>query len=132
MFLYKAHAVGAIPTEKFSEMTELMCRFVTTLKSAATDEEHIASKFAKLLERLWFRRANTSAPGSHLQSGIVNDRLIGTEISGLIGSDLAGGQIPQYDELILPEFDCADPIDALFAMPPVFPMDQAGFFGYGN
>ncbi|CAH0058149.1 unnamed protein product [Clonostachys solani] len=132
VFLYKAHAVGAIPTEKFSEMTELMCRFVTTLKSAGMDEEHIASKFAKLLERLWFRRANTSTPGSHLQSGVVNERLNGTDISALMGSDLAGGQILQYDELILPEFDCADPIDTLFAMPPVFPMDQAGFFGYGT
>ncbi|VUC29278.1 unnamed protein product [Clonostachys rosea] len=132
VFLYKAHAVGAIPTEKFSEMTELMCRFITTLKNAAMDDGHIASKFARLLERLWFRRANTSAPGSHSQSAVVNDRLNGTDISGLMGSDLAGGQILQYDELVLPEFDCTDPIDALFAMPPVFPMDQAGFFGYGT
>ena len=131
VFLYKAHAVGAVRPERHAQLKALMRKFISVFMAAAVDENHIASRYAELLERLWFRRSKSPATGNHgdtecperetRDAGITNPL-------GMIGPDVGVGQLLWCDDIGLQPFDYTDNIDALFAMPLVLPSDQTGAF----
>ncbi|KAF4993445.1 hypothetical protein FDECE_13395 [Fusarium decemcellulare] len=127
VFLYKAHACGAISSGKHVHTASLMERFISVLKVAAVDENHIAARYARLLDRLWFRRALNTMANNNADTtdpGLRNSGVIDT-LSAL--ADVNGVQIPLFDDLGLQPFDCTDTMDGLFAMPSVISWDPSSF-----
>lgn len=129
VFLYKAHAVGAICQERHTQLKTLMRKFISVFMAAAVDENHIASRYAELLESLWFRRNKPAAVGN--RGGTEHPEMENGDVSitnslGMMGPDV---NLLWYDDIALQPFDYTDNIDALFAMPPVFPSDQTGALG---
>lgn len=125
VFLFKAHAAGAISSGKHFETSALMQRFISVLRTAAVDDNHIASRYAELLNRLWFHRPDVT------MSRNLNPDSTNTEPShtglvdplSMLSSDATCGQM-LFDDIGLQPFDCTDTMDTLFAMPPaVFPWD---------
>ena len=129
VFLFKAHASGAISSGRYAQTISLVRSFITFLSAAAVDENHTASKYAKLLERLWFHRPDTALLGVENMENVNLDQRNPGHIdpSSMLGLDLDGSQIPFFEDIGLPSFDCADTMDGLFAMPPVFGWDQSNF-----
>jgi hypothetical protein len=128
VFLYKAHACGAISSGKHVHTASLMERFISVLKTAAVDESHIAARYARLLDRLWFRRAHRLASVDDSQSSNPELRNPGVVVDTLSTlADLNGGQMPFFDDLGLQPFDCTDTMDGLFAMPSVVSWDPSSF-----
>jgi hypothetical protein len=58
VFLFKAHAFGAISNESHRHSTALVRTFIFRLKAAATGEQHIAYRYSKLLSSQWFKDAS--------------------------------------------------------------------------
>lgn len=52
MFLFKAFSYGAINEEEHVQSIELVQSFVTKLSQAASSDQHIASRYSKLLQSL--------------------------------------------------------------------------------
>ncbi|KAL2670768.1 hypothetical protein Neosp_014570 [[Neocosmospora] mangrovei] len=128
VFLYKAHACGAISSGKHVHTASLMERFISVLKTAAVDENHIAARYARLLDRLWFRRAHRLTNVDDSQSSNPELRNPGAVVDTLSTlADLNGGQMPLFDDLGLQPFDCTDTMDGLFAMPSVVSWDASSF-----
>ena len=78
--------------------------------------------------RLWFHRpdavfADENAENSHLDQ--TNSGQL--DSSSLLGLDMDGVQMPFFEDIGFPTFDCADTMDGLFSMPPVFGWDQSNF-----
>ncbi|KAF4963493.1 hypothetical protein FSARC_8502 [Fusarium sarcochroum] len=129
VFLYKAHACGAISSGKHVHVASLMGRFISVLKAAAVDENHIAASYARLLDRLWFRRAPSSSMNNENMDNInheMGDPVMGDTLSTL-GTDVTMAQIPFFDDLGLQAFDCTDTMDGLFSMPSVASWDPTAF-----
>lgn len=89
-----------------------MRRFIAALAAAAVDESHIASRYARLLHRLWFPRPD---PADEAPTGRDPGP---AELSAV---SLGGWPAP-VDEPV-PPLDGVE-IDDLFAMLPVFPWDS--------
>lgn len=106
-----------------------MQRFTSALKLAAVDENHIASRYAKLLDRLWFRRPETTLAAAgrpeNMNLEITNPGM--SDSLSMLGLDINRTQLTVFDDIGLQPFDCTDTMDGLFAIPPVFPWDQCGF-----
>ncbi|RYC90127.1 hypothetical protein BFJ63_vAg7068 [Fusarium oxysporum f. sp. narcissi] len=130
VFLYKAHACGAISSGKHTHLACLMGRFISVLKVAAVHEKHIAASYARLLEGLWFRRTHTlSVNNENLNN--VNDELGNSAMADTlptVGTDASIAQVPYFDDLGLQSFDCTDTMDGLFSMPSVASWDPISFF----
>ncbi|KAF5572837.1 hypothetical protein FPCIR_14170 [Fusarium pseudocircinatum] len=130
VFLYKAHACGAISSGKHAHVACLMGRFISALKAAAIDENHIAASYARLLERLWFRKAYTLSVNDE-HSDNVNDELGNSVIADTLSTletDASMAQVPSFDDLGLQSFDYTDTLDGLFSMSSVPSWDQIPFF----
>ncbi|KAH6981369.1 hypothetical protein BKA56DRAFT_587154 [Ilyonectria sp. MPI-CAGE-AT-0026] len=129
VFLYKAHASGAISSGQYAQTASLMQRFTSALKLAAVDENHVASRYAKLLDRLWFRRPETTLAAAgrpeNMNLEITNPGM--SDSLPMLGLDINRTQLTVFDDIGLQPFDCTDTMDGLFAIPPVFPWDQCGF-----
>ncbi|KAM0342941.1 hypothetical protein ACHAPU_009059 [Fusarium lateritium] len=129
VFLYKAHACGAISSGKHAHVTSLMGSFISVLKAAAVDENHIAASYARLLDRLWFKRAHGSSMNN---DNMDNSTGLDLENSGMadtfltIGTDDSLVQVPFFDDFGF-QPDCTDVMDGLFAMPLVTSWDPTAF-----
>ncbi|KAF9874289.1 C6 transcription factor [Colletotrichum karsti] len=130
VFLYKAHASGAISSATHAQTAALMRRFIDVLETAATDADHIAAKYAKLLNRLWFQRTeNTtnsrrqrnlddSAEPSAAQEANTLQPFLGED------DDADSNHLPSFDDIGLQPLDWIESIEGLFSMPAAFPWDQ--------
>ncbi|KAL2841823.1 hypothetical protein BJX68DRAFT_257999 [Aspergillus pseudodeflectus] len=58
VFLFKAHAPGAINNEGHQRSTTLVQSFISGLDAAATSEQHIAYRYSKLLSSQWFTKTS--------------------------------------------------------------------------
>ncbi|KAJ5995341.1 hypothetical protein N7481_002318 [Penicillium waksmanii] len=149
VFLFKAHASGAIPQARYAETKSLITRFITHLQSVTPDETHISTRHARLLQRLWFQsvpenNAQDDEPGSLTQNSIAGGAVDGGEAGGggilpfpnlnpgSQGPDFSTGvggiNLNMLDEIGLETFDYVDAVDGFLAMPPVFPYDLSMFF----
>ncbi|CAM1510831.1 Fc.00g083440.m01.CDS01 [Cosmosporella sp. VM-42] len=129
VFLYKTHASVAISAGKHVQTASLMQRFISVLKTAAVDENHIASRYAKLLDRLWFHRTDVALVGNtDAEISNLEYRNLGMmDTICTLGSEITGAQMSLFDDIGLQSFDCTDTMDGLFTIPPVFPWDQYSF-----
>lgn len=62
MFLFKAFSYGAITEEEHIQSVELVQTFVTKLSQAASSDQHIASRYSKLLRSLLRQGPTTGKP----------------------------------------------------------------------
>lgn len=130
VFLYKAHALGAISSGKYSETSSLITQFVETLKRAATNEGHIAYRYAMLIERLWFRRPAHAAVAENESSEFGHDMGqfgMGDPLS-MLPNGLGDMHTPSLEEMGFGNFEGMDTIEGLFSMSGVFPWDTSGAF----
>ncbi|KAK1487239.1 hypothetical protein CCUS01_03583 [Colletotrichum cuscutae] len=132
VFLYKAHAAGAISSGKHAQTASLMRRFVGVLETAATDTDHIASKYAKLLNGLWFHKGGargdaTRSRGSEerVQSDEVDDVNAFNRVDDYDENDDDTSHLPSFDEIGLQPLDWIESVEGLFSMPAPFPWDQS-------
>lgn len=109
-------------------------RFIGLLTEIAVDENHVASRYAKLLQSLWFRRAGAlgdthtadgSIPHTADEPAMGQLPLLGMETNNSHGATL--------DDIGLEPFENMDvcTLDGVFAMPPVFPYDLSAFLNTG-
>ncbi|KAJ5691148.1 hypothetical protein N7488_011883 [Penicillium malachiteum] len=154
VFLFKSHLSGAISPARYQETKKLMHRFISVLTQVSVDENHahIASRYAKLLQRLWFHREEQASnnAGTGVEKGICDQNgqrsaeMNASTSAGVdsdISTDLAGGprsfmdadvygigtQGLAFDYAGLEGLDGVEGLDGLLAMPPVFPYDLSLF-----
>ncbi|KAK2731009.1 hypothetical protein CKAH01_09267 [Colletotrichum kahawae] len=133
VFLYKAHASGAVSSGKHAQTANLMRRFIGVLEIAATDADHIAAKYAKLLSSLWFHRSDSSANAARKRnsgSNVHADQL--QEVNAMQTysnevDDAESSHLPSFDEIGLQPLDWIESVEGLFSMPAAFPWDQPIF-----
>ncbi|KAL3295560.1 transcriptional activator [Colletotrichum asianum] len=130
VFLYKAHASGAVSSGKHAQTANLMRRFIGVLEIAATDADHIAAKYAKLLNGLWFHRSDSSADatrkrnsGSNIHSDEFQEVNAVQTYSNEV-DDADSNHLPSFDEIGLQPLDWIESVEGLFSMPAAFPWDQ--------
>ncbi|KAF4826072.1 hypothetical protein CGCTS75_v009593 [Colletotrichum tropicale] len=133
VFLYKAHASGAVSSGKHAQTANLMRRFIGVLEIAATDADHIAAKYAKLLNGLWFHRSDSSADatrkrnsGSNAHSDELQEVNAVQTYSNEV-DDADSNHLPSFDEIGLQPLDWIESVEGLFSMPAAFPWDQPIF-----
>ncbi|KAF4861102.1 hypothetical protein CGCSCA2_v004811 [Colletotrichum siamense] len=133
VFLYKAHASGAVSSGKHAQTANLMRRFIGVLEIAATDADHIAAKYAKLLNGLWFHRSDSSADatrkrnsGSNVHSDEFQEVNAVQTYSNEV-DDADSNHLPSFDEIGLQPLDWIESVEGLFSMPAAFPWDQPIF-----
>ncbi|CAG9992937.1 unnamed protein product [Clonostachys byssicola] len=63
VFLYRAHSLGALSEEAHQRSTKLVREFLTKLEAAASSEQHIASRYRKLVSSLWFQEETEPLEG---------------------------------------------------------------------
>ncbi|KAF7521833.1 hypothetical protein G7054_g12334 [Neopestalotiopsis clavispora] len=120
VFIFKARVAGAISNENHEKFVEMMRRFVSSLNRATTGDRHIASRYSKLLQRLWFDKT-ASMPQDPDTS---HQDLLSSP--GPIGPSLGTSTDPltTADSLGLQYFDFMDSTEGLFSMPLIPPMEQ--------
>lgn len=125
VFLYKAHASGAIPQSRYEHTISLIQSFITVLQTAAINENHIASRYARLLHDLWFHHPH-SPPEDQIpdSSGIRSnaDTPFGA-IDGPIVDASHGASLLEDIGVGSDALEGAEWMDGLFSMPPAFPYD---------
>ncbi|KIL88547.1 hypothetical protein FAVG1_07792 [Fusarium avenaceum] len=130
VFLYKAHACGAISSGNHTHITSLMERFISVLKAAAVDDNHIAAAYAKLLDRLWFRRTH----GLSMSNDITNNNTelgLGdqevTDSPSTLPIDTNMSQMSFFDDFGFQPLEYTDVMDGLFSIPFVTSWDPTTF-----
>ncbi|KAL2814353.1 hypothetical protein BDW59DRAFT_154432 [Aspergillus cavernicola] len=68
VFLYKADIFGALVRAEHIEITSLVQQYIHVLEAAATNDCHVASRFASLLKRMWMTDRTSSTAPSHMNS----------------------------------------------------------------
>ncbi|RAK99623.1 Zn(II)2Cys6 transcription factor [Aspergillus ibericus CBS 121593] len=105
VFLFKTHSIGAIHSDEDETCFTLTREFISMLKAAATSPTHLAYRYAKLLERLWFHCNATP------QNGVVRH--------GLIASDQSPSIPPGPDSFLQAPYgdngSMADPVPNSFS-----------------
>ena len=101
-------------------------QFIRLLTKIAVDESHIASRYAKLLQRLWFHRGGSTTENCNVDG--VNADFAADPALGPPLFCAEASQGPVFDDVGLELFDGVDTIDGFFAVPPVFPYDLSVFF----
>ncbi|KAF4925827.1 hypothetical protein CGCVW01_v003367 [Colletotrichum viniferum] len=133
VFLYKAHAFGAVSSGKHAQTANLMRRFIGVLEIAATDADHIAAKYAKLLNGLWFHRSDSSADTTRKRNSRSNahpDELQEVNVVQTYSNevdDADSNHLPSFNEIGLQPLDWIESVEGLFSMPAAFPWDQSIF-----
>ncbi|KAI0975485.1 hypothetical protein F4678DRAFT_470060 [Xylaria arbuscula] len=124
VFLFKAHALGAISPMTASQIVILVRRFISTPTTAANDSSHIAARYARLLQRLQFQKVDTGHnPTNNSNTALTPDYTkisVGMSPNSLPPLGIGGNncQLPLFDSTSLLHFDYADKIDDLFTIPP--------------
>lgn len=136
VFLYKATVSGAISQGKHARTKTLIRRFISVLSQAAGDENHIASRYANLLHRLWFQSPSlsqdeTTGGTTGSGGGPLHDASTGFQSISSNG-DTAGPQVAAFDDMGIQMFDYTDPMEGLFAMPSAFSWDQPLYMDASN
>ncbi|KAF3800095.1 hypothetical protein GCG54_00015474 [Colletotrichum gloeosporioides] len=133
VFLYKAHASGAVSSGKHAQTANLMRRFIGVLEIAATDADHIAAKYAKLLNGLWFHRSDSSADATRKHNSGSNSHSNELQEANAVQTytnevnDADSNHLPSFDEIGLQPLDWIESVEGLFSMPAAFPWDQPIF-----
>lgn len=110
-----------------------MRRFIGVLEIAATDADHIAAKYAKLLNGLWFHRSDSSADATRERNSRSNahpDELQEVNVVQTYSNevdDADSNHLPSFDEIGLQPLDWIESVEGLFSMPTAFPWDQPIF-----
>lgn len=127
VFLFKAHASGAISSEKHVQTVALMRRFINVLDTAATGADHIAAKYAKLLNGLWFHTTRQRNPTDIARSddGIQDMNPPQPFSDGTEDADPS--RLSSFDEIGLQPLDWIESVEGLFSMPVAFPWDPPIF-----
>ncbi|KAL4893147.1 hypothetical protein BDV59DRAFT_207944 [Aspergillus ambiguus] len=68
VFLYKAYIFGALVPAEHIETTSLVQKYIQVLEAAATDNCHVASRFASLLRRMWMSNRVSTTAVSYINS----------------------------------------------------------------
>jgi hypothetical protein len=103
-----------------------MERFISVLKAAAVDDNHIAAAYAKLLDRLWFRRTH----GLPMSNDIMNNNTelgLGDQEVPTLATDTTMSQMSFFDDFGFQPLECTDMMDGLFSMPFVASWDPETF-----
>ena len=119
-----------------------MHRFITLLTQVSPyDDQHIASRYAKLLSRLWAQRAGQDDgqvdqddqyrhAGTDVSVGVD----VSTDLAGgppsVLGFDAGLGGLGGYDGL--EGFGGFEGLDGFLGIPAVFPYDLSLFFNGGE
>ncbi|KAJ5713940.1 uncharacterized protein N7483_011121 [Penicillium malachiteum] len=76
VFLFKSHLSGAVSPARYQETKKLMRRFINVLAQVSANENHahIASRYAKLLQRLWFHREEQSPDNARTGTQVSVER----------------------------------------------------------
>ncbi|KAJ5370536.1 uncharacterized protein N7496_006628 [Penicillium cataractarum] len=137
VFLYKAHSTGAIAPSRYTQTTTLIQRFITLLQTIAIDDQHIASRYARLLHQLWFQRPRADTATEHAAAdkpglGVEARDALGVGGGGVgldVGSGFGGGSLSLFEDagIGLESFE-GEGMEGFFVMPPVFPYDLSGVF----
>lgn len=107
-----------------------MERFISVLKVAAVDDNHIAAAYAKLLDRLWFRRTHglsmsNDITNNHTELGLGDQEV--TDSLPTLATDTSMSQMPDFDEFGFQPLEYTDVMDGLFSMPFVASWDPTMF-----
>ncbi|KAH8893977.1 hypothetical protein GQ53DRAFT_805380 [Thozetella sp. PMI_491] len=127
VFLYKAHASGALSSEMHARASGLMRQFIDVLTAASVDSDHIASKYARLLQGLWFQQPTSSALNGNLRELGASETCVDDAFAATAAAHTASDQSTLFEDVGLWQFDYANPVDGWFSMPAVFPWDQSFF-----
>ncbi|KAL5364963.1 hypothetical protein BJX96DRAFT_181302 [Aspergillus floccosus] len=68
VFLYKADIFGALVRAEHIETTSLVQQYIHVLEAAATNDCHVASRFASLLKHMWMSDRTLSTAANHMSS----------------------------------------------------------------
>jgi hypothetical protein len=103
--------------------------FISLLTTVSNDENHIASRYARLLHKLWFQRPDTPT----VEACAPEDTAMAPQVSSLpINTDVTPTPWDMFNEFGLEGFSSTNTMDGFFAMPPVFPYDVSMFFSPKN
>ncbi|KAF6833231.1 hypothetical protein CMUS01_06637 [Colletotrichum musicola] len=127
VFLFKAHASGAISSEKHAQTAALMRRFINVLDTAATGADHIAAKYAKLLNGLWFHTTRQRNPNNIARSNEGIQEAHPPQAFPDGSEDADPSRLPSFDEIGLQPLDWMESVEGLFSMPAAFPWDPPIF-----
>lgn len=129
VFLYKAHASGAIPQSRYAHTISLIQRFIAILQTIAINEQHITSRYARLLHQLWFQR-----PHSGLEHAVLDKTGNRQDADEAFAADDGSLLDPGYGTSLFDDvgfgmdtLDGMEAVDGFFAMPPAFSYDLSMF-----
>ncbi|KAK6223987.1 hypothetical protein LQW54_000133 [Pestalotiopsis sp. IQ-011] len=126
VFIFKARVAGAISNDNHERLVEMMRRFVSSLDRATTGDSHIASRYSKLLQRLWFEKP---APTTTREPHASQQDIPGAQITQIATPlRLATDPLAMNDHAGLQYFDFTDSADGLFSVPLISSMDQPSGF----
>jgi hypothetical protein len=107
-----------------------MERFISVLKVAAVDDNHIAAAYARLLDRLWSRRTHHLS----MSNGIINNNTelgLGdqevTDSIPTLATDTTMSQLLFFDDFGFQQLECTDVMDELFSVPFAASWDPTTF-----
>lgn len=126
VFIFKARVAGAISSDNHERLVEMMRRFVSSLDRATTGDKHIASRYSKLLQKLWFEEP---APKTTNEPHASQRDILGVQVTPITPPlGLGADPLAMTDHIGLQYFDFTDSADGLFSMPLISSMDQSGGF----
>jgi hypothetical protein len=106
-----------------------MERFISVLATVSSDKNHIASRYARLLHRLWFQRPYSPTVGAYAPDDTGVDPQAPGMIDPLpINTGVSPTQWGIFNEFGPEGVSFTDTMDGFFVMPPVFPYDVSMFF----
>lgn len=129
VFLYKAHASGAIPESRYGHTISLIQRFITLLQTIAINENHVASRYARLLHHLWFQLPPSPPEEARPDKCGMRpepDNPFGTVDAPIVDASY-GASLLEDIGLGPDALEGAEWMDGFFAMPPAFPYDLSMF-----
>ncbi len=127
--MYKAHASGAIPESRYGHTISLIQRFITLLQTIAINENHVASRYARLLHHLWFQLPPSPPEEARPDKCGMRpepDNPFGTVDAPIVDASY-GASLLEDIGLGPDALEGAEWMDGFFAMPPAFPYDLSMF-----
>lgn len=123
MFLFKAHVCGALHSEAHTRAASLVQQFIEGLNRAAPDPSHIAARYARLLQELWFTQGNGAITPANASQAVAMPTATPQLLSPRAASlDPVANSL--FDTSGLAQFDGFDSIEGLFWMPSFSTIDQ--------
>ncbi|KAH8901756.1 hypothetical protein GQ53DRAFT_708089 [Thozetella sp. PMI_491] len=107
VFLFKAYTLRAISKEEHQRSAALVRTFTSRLEAAATCDQHVASRYSKLLASLWFGKADAAPPQGSPQGSTppAARRPLNTAPNGIQRKAFMVEPLPQGESLISDSFN---------------------------